>query len=379
MKKIFLTLIATILLITAVSATDVAYIVTNELAVNNDLTVLINEAGFDYEIIYSFNLPEDFSDYKMILLNNEEFPNPNEIPVNDYPVLIINGEHMRYWGWVEQISESRDDSPSHINLSNLDHTITNLMEQDVQVYTSDNPTLYSLRSENRYRGIKPIAYRLDNAEDAVIAIVEAGTILTKAGEEPTQVNANSVFFGIHETQYWTPQAKQLFKNSLIWLAGEIEQPPTYDIELSEGYNLVSFPLILEDNTVQNILDSNSEIESIKKYDGTNIVDTTQVTNDKGYFIQTTSATTLTIEGTEPTGQQNVILNSGMNLVGISSLSNVNFNTLPDEVIEVFRRNPDGTFDIATKYNDNWYNSFDLEPGKGYWFKLNSGGTWSYSP
>ena len=69
----------------------------------------------------------------------------------------------------------------------------------------------------------------------------------------------------------------------------------------------------------------------------------------------------------------------MNLVGISSTKNILLSSLPSQVIEVSKRNSDGSYQVATKYFGTWFNTFELEPGKGYWFKLNSDASWSYSP
>ena len=69
----------------------------------------------------------------------------------------------------------------------------------------------------------------------------------------------------------------------------------------------------------------------------------------------------------------------MNLVGITSSSDLDFSSLPSQVIEVAKRNTDGSYDIAVRYLFGWNNDFNLEPGEGYWFKTTGGATWTYNP
>ena len=153
----------------------------------------------------------------------------------------------------------------------------------------------------------------------------------------------------------------------------------FDIEIKEGQNLISFPLIINYTPTQ-LKSENPNISSIKEYNNNNFVEATTLENNKGYFIEASSDFILTTTGDEPRNTQNVLLSQGMNLIGISSLSNIILNDLPDEIIEVAKRKDDGVYDISTKYDSNWFNSFELEPGKGYWFKIEIDEvTWSYSP
>ncbi|MBS3071201.1 hypothetical protein J4407_02800 [Candidatus Pacearchaeota archaeon] len=380
MNKGFLILTLSILLISFVAAKDVAYIVNTVFTENEDFTDALNELNLTYDVILSSAVPStDFSNYQIILLNNEDFSNPDAIPINNKPALLVNGKNMEDWGWVAPISKVKQTTPLRGTVMDSNHPITQGVPINFTVYTSANPDMYYLGQENIFTGVQLIVGRGQGPQDAILAVVDAGTTLTKPGDPDTQVNANSVFFGMHKSQYWTPETETLFKNSLMWLYETSFVPPeTFEIQLSEGQNLVSIPLILDSDDVNDILASNPEVTYVSEYNG-NFVTATSMVNNKGYFLNSTSNSVLTLTGQLATEQQSVQLNSGMNLVGITTTSNIALSSLPSQVIEVSKRNPDGTYTIATKYVGVWFNSFDLEPGKGYWFKLNNGVTWNYSP
>ncbi len=516
--KFFVAGMVFILLFAAfVDATDVAYIVNDGSSLNSEFISTLGELGLSYTVIRNTEVSNyDFSEFKMILLNNEDFPNPEEIPVNDYPAVLVDGKNMDAWGWTQEVSKSKQNVPFHIDLVDLNHTITNgFTETDVQVYTSKNAELFYMNQYNIYSGITIVGSRKDRPTDVVIGTVPAGTVLSKDGQT-TLVNANTVFFGISDTSYWTDETRQLFKNSIAWIidgdgdgyigaedcdetnpnvnSGQIEiqydgidndcnpatvddpVPPVFtinpytdpalpsqgvditvyiqidepfadtvllrytvnggieiveemedsgnglfganigsytegdvisyyiwandtsgneaqtdvfgftvaaeviefDLQLAEGYNLISIPLLVGTTNANDIF--SSHISQVKTYSGGSMAVTSTVVNNQGYFVYSDSVHTETIEGIEAIGQQSVALSEGLNLIGITSGSNIELTDLPAEVIEVSKRNSDGSYTIATYYDGyGWFNPFELEPGKGYWFKADSAATWIYNP
>jgi len=364
-------MIGIILLTSFVAATDVIYLVSSQSKVNPIFTDALDDLGLSYEVSLSGEAnTTDFSLYDMILLNNEYFSNSEDIPVNDYPALMVNGKNLEEWGWVTYISKSKQNSPFSATIIEENHTITNGFSGDVPVYNDKDANLYSLDNYYIFDGIQILVSMVQDQRDAVIGIAEAGTTLTKAGEPDTIINGNSVFFGIAETQYWTNETEQLFKNSILWLL----ERNTYNVTLDSGINLISSPLVGSNSVAELMLD-NPQIISIKEYNGSDIVDATTIVNGKGYFIESSSGFTLVLEGEDPT-TESITLNDGMNLVGVTSFSNINFSTLPIEVIEVSKK-VNGNYETATRYSGGWYNEFELEPEKGYWFKLDGGAVWSY--
>jgi len=372
--RIIIFLFIGILLVNFVSATDVAYIVTSANQANSEFISVLDELDLNYSLILSSNATNtNFSEYKMILLNNENFPNPQEIPINDVPSIIVNGGHLKTWGWAKLPSTAGSSNHFFIDIKNRNYNITDNLPDNFKVYNSYKPTLDYIQEKYLYGGIQTIASVDSLPSNTVIGLIEGGTNLTSKGVLKTKVNANSIFFGIYNTKYWTNATKQLFMNSLLWVAGD----STFNIGIKKGQNLVSFPLI--NINLSEILSENPEIIFIKEYNN-GFVEATQVANSKGYFIDASSDFVLTITGAEPKQAQSVLLNQGMNLIGINSLSNMSLSALPNEVIEVAKRNSDGGYSISTKYNSSWFNSFEIEPGKGYWFKTEIGEvTWDYNP
>jgi hypothetical protein len=377
MKKIFLTFILATFLINFIAATDVAYVVNQPWGAKPSIIENIEEGGLTYKLILSKDIRDtDFSEYGLILINDEYFVDWAEIPVNEHPSLIINTWHISQWGWTKSVTSASQNTPMKVNID-CSHALCQGFSGLVSIYTQTSPNIYYLDKNDIYDGLTIVASTIYAPEDAVIAIAEPGMTLTKSGEESTEINAKTVFFGIYDSQYWTEDTTQIFQNSLIWLLdGQSSIIRRFQFSLKQGQNLVSFPLTLDSAEIDKIL-SNSRIESIKTYSNGNFITPTQIQNNKAYFINAKEDFTLSIRGTS-SETNTVILAEGMNFVGVSSAENILLSSLPVEVIEVSLRNQDGTYNITTRYGTSWYNAFDLEPGKGYWFKTNKEVTWNYS-
>ena len=181
-----------------------------------------------------------------------------------------------------------------------------------------------------------------------------------------------------ELDYWTNDTETLFRNSINWILEDSVDMEEFSIGMQEGYNLISFPLVLEDNDVTWLLNDNPEIVSVKRYFNNALENTSTIYNCQGYFIEASSAFSLELEGEEHDSALSCELDNGMNLVGWASLNNTSLDTLPADIVEVAERNVDGSYNIATKYTGGWFNpsGFELEPGKGYWFKTDSQLIWS---
>jgi hypothetical protein len=372
-SKLMLFLIASVLLIGLVSATDVIYIVTNP--TEDAFTNALDDLGLSYDVVNQQDLYGiNFDDYGMILINNDYFVNKHLIPINDKPAMVASSFHIDYWGWGVRTSLISSNEPLHVGIDDT-HEIAGDLPDDIQVYSIAKPDYYYLDKRDIYDGFVPIAYSTVDNEDIAVGVIEEGTVLTKTGYSDTYVNANSVYFGMTDTVYWTEDTTQLFKNSLMWLMNleEID----FDLNLQEGRNLVSFPLSLSSNDVSEIF-AGYPIVSVKEFNGTEIVETDTVENHKGYFVETSASTTVSLRGFEFRDDPEVELEEGMAMVGMVDLDGMDLDDLPNKIIEVAKRNNDGSYVIATKYADVWFNGFELIAGKGYWFKLNDDVTWSYT-
>jgi hypothetical protein len=378
--KIFLILAASVLLLNLVAAEDVAYITTNSFTVNNDFKNAMNDLGLTYKVVYISQIASiNFTNYRLILVNNEDFSNPDAIPVHNFPTLMVNGKNVEDWGLVSPISKVAQTTPLKGIVIDKTHPITKGIPDNFTVYTSATPDMYYLGKINMYDGVKLLVGREHDSQDAIVAVVDKGTTLTKSGKPSVQFNASAVFFGMHDSKYWTPETETLFKNSLMWLYNSYNPPETFNISLKKGENLISIPLELDSNDITKIFASNPGVNSVLQYNNGAFSESNTMLKNKGYFVNSTSDSTLALKGQLNNTQQSVQLVHGMNLVGISSLSNINLSSLPNHVIEVSKRNSDGSYTTATKYSGGWFNSFELEPGKGYWLKTNMEVDWEYGP
>jgi hypothetical protein len=160
--------------------------------------------------------------------------------------------------------------------------------------------------------------------------------------------------------------------------------PSYDIDLLEGWNLISLPLIQSDTSVSNVFGSIfGEYKAVQWYDSADtsdlwkhynpqkpieLNDLTDLDHTQGIWIYITEpgGTTLTVYGDELTIEESITIQSGWNLVGYPSqsdkqvtvaLNNLNWGTDVDYV---------GYFDAVTDKFVSLTQSDYMEVGRGYY-------------
>ena len=221
MRKIVLLCLAIITLIIFVQgvyAADVAYVVKSNNRVNTDITSVITELGYSYNVITELQIGStDFSQYRLILVGNDIFQNPHRIPVNEQNSLIINQYHYYkkgtsdfQWGWSKEQSIV---SRSFLQLNNNNNLqITQSIPNPFTAYNGGGVNAYVLG------GIKPtgityVSYSGSlNNKDYIVAFAEPGTVMLNGNT----TKGRSLFFGLTESDYWTSDTRKLFKNSLEW-------------------------------------------------------------------------------------------------------------------------------------------------------------------
>lgn len=226
MKRLLLAIFLTVFLASFVLATDVAYVV--KTSANPILTSELNAAGLTYDVITEANvLSTNFSQYKVLLVGNDNFVNFQNIPVEKYNSLIMNEYHFyqkgifsisdSQWGW--SAGKGSVSSPTNVRISTTSTTITDNVPELFKAYTVQNTQVQSFYlAGKKATGIKLIAQVSGRAaSDSIIAVAYPGTVYLN-GKTAT---ARSLFFGIVDLKYWTIESRQLFRNSLEWvLIGE---------------------------------------------------------------------------------------------------------------------------------------------------------------
>jgi len=171
----------------------------------------------------------------------------------------------------------------------------------------------------------------------------------------------------------------------------------YELSLTEGWNLISIPLEIENTSINAVFPDANDGDMIYGYeDGVWYVstyysdygvwdgDVMTIQPDKGYWYVAKSAYNATIEGTEA-GQRSVQISAGWNLIGYTRLSEASLNDLITEEDgcsdgDMIYGYEDGVWYVSTYYSD--YGVWDgdvtvMKPGRGYWYVAKSPFTWVY--
>jgi hypothetical protein len=131
------------------------------------------------------------------------------------------------------------------------------------------------------------------------------------------------------------------------------------IPLKAGWNMVSVPLTLGNNSVSAVFPGVAVVYTWDPVSKTYIVPTT-VEPDTGYWVAVTGNETITVTGVSVTTWTSDI-KPGWNMIGsvISNASITNPNDNPDNSVQSFAYwwNPDTKTYVFTT---------EIQPGKGYW-------------
>jgi hypothetical protein len=165
-----------------------------------------------------------------------------------------------------------------------------------------------------------------------------------------------------------------------------------DLNLSEGWNLISIPLEMDNNSINAVFPDANDGDELYVYDNgwisatyySNLPgwygDLETVEPDKGYWYSATTTYTATIKGTEA-GTRTVSIAEGWNLIGYTRLSAANLSVLLMNVTnedELYTYNEGW---ISATYYSNlpgWYGDIsEMKPGKGYWYSANAPFIWEY--
>ncbi|MDP7610144.1 MAG: toxin TcdB middle/N-terminal domain-containing protein [Candidatus Woesearchaeota archaeon] len=171
--------------------------------------------------------------------------------------------------------------------------------------------------------------------------------------------------------------------------------PLLTIPLEKEWNLISIPLVLEENTFpKTLLSLTGKYTTIFAYNSSentwdsyytnqpsflNSIDS--ITPEKGYWIEMIENATLTIPGDLPTSTVYNLYN-GWNLISYPSLT--------EQPIASTLANVNETFTTIFTFNNNVWESYSpnkpsflntlqtMKPGYGYWIKANQNVTWQFN-
>ena len=209
MKKLVISLIFIVFLCNLVIAADVAYIYQHPFWIDNNVLDVFSDKGLDVEQIQCNDVEgTDFSGYGFIFVGNERLRCAEDVPIYDYPSLLMNGRNAKDFGLAGRWGISNIGSSSPLNI---------FTDDIVQVYDRakhqrKSLTMYYITDifENvgsAYTGIEL---------GSVIANINPGTVL----ENGETANAKISFFGAVKTDFWTDDMKNLFENEIDFVLGD---------------------------------------------------------------------------------------------------------------------------------------------------------------
>ncbi|MFH1710718.1 MAG: hypothetical protein ABH840_00230 [Nanoarchaeota archaeon] len=211
--------------VSAVSAQkDVGYILVNSRNVNQQVVSVFNEFNLTYELILDSKVRSyDLSKYKFLFIDDVRLNNARNLPIYNYPSVIMNRYYGPNWGLTDRDGISQMTSNSLMNVKLVDNGFA-------QVYTDTRYSLggafipiYYLSDENGVDGAS-IARAFEGGGDSynipleygdVVEEISAGTLLRN---NKGLSKANMCFFGIAKTGYWTNNARQLFLDCVGYVA-----------------------------------------------------------------------------------------------------------------------------------------------------------------
>ena len=203
--------------ITLASASDVAYIFRKENKIDDNVLSVFDELNLDVDFINEASLPANFNNYKLLYIGDESFRNQNKIPVNNYPSIVANSHHAALWGLTDRNGASQFGATHSLSVVQDSSTI--------QVYTksfiSNKVAIpyYFLDEKNKAPALEQAAGTETTSSGKkigdVISYADAGSEMANGKTQ----EGNLCFFGIAETKYWTPKARQLFKKCAEFVLG----------------------------------------------------------------------------------------------------------------------------------------------------------------
>lgn len=193
-KSILVLVVFLFLFIPNVFATDVVYIVKNDIAIGANVISGLEELNLSFDIVDDSEINSiNFDNYEMILLGDGNIEN---VPVSEHKSLIMNPNY--YEDWSGSIGSSTSSA-----IFNLEHTITGRTALEFDAYNTRNIQIYYLT------GAK---YSTESVTVKANSTSGKGRYIIATKTEPRRV-----FYGITESNYWTEESKDLFLNSILWI------------------------------------------------------------------------------------------------------------------------------------------------------------------
>jgi len=210
LNKLFLLLFGISILTSFVFAGDAAYIYRNPGNVDHNIINVFEGMGMSVDLISERKLPKDWKQYKLLYVGDESFRNSEMIPVGMLPSVVSNYYHTETWGLTDRdgVSKLSSNMPLRVNknmeIIQVYNNIINKRGRPLSYYYIDN--------NNKVCEIATQAAGVYTGE----AIVSIGDVIAYFDQDTKLGNgemskANICFFGLVASDFWTAEAKNMFK------------------------------------------------------------------------------------------------------------------------------------------------------------------------
>ena len=226
-----------ILLLNFVVAVDVAYLYKGSSAVDENIVDFFNSLGLSVDEIQDSDIDStDFSNYRMIFVGDERFRNDEDISIANKPTIVANYYHGEEFGLTDSdgISKLASNSPLSVRKGN----------EILQVYTQARYKLggtaipyYYLDDENKVPDLDSVARTYVGGDNGY----NFGDVISYLGSGAELMNgdvtkSNICFFGIIESDFWTPAAEDLFEDCVGFVGTTCKKDSDCpDVEVGEEY------------------------------------------------------------------------------------------------------------------------------------------------
>ena len=218
-KRIFLNIFLFTLLINLISAADVAYIYNKDYKVDQNVIDIFEELGMSVKLVKDKDVPRtNFDDFHMIFVGDELFKNEEKIPIDKKPTVIANYYHGEEFGLTDFDGVSKLASRNPLEVKK-DGRIVKVYTQARYDLGSVSIPYYFLDDENKAEGMQSVArtyigLNTNNDFGDVVSVSDAGLRLKNG--KITQ--AKICFYGIIESDFWTPAAREMFLDCVGYVA-----------------------------------------------------------------------------------------------------------------------------------------------------------------
>jgi len=207
-KVLFFSILLSVLMISSALAADVAYVYKKGFTIDDKVLEVFSDLSLSVDLIPEDELPNDFSSYGLIYVGDEKLADNGQIPIGERASIVSSYFHGGTWGLTDAEGVSQLGATSPLTVIKGD--------QSIQVYNRafKRGTIaipyYFLDENNKAESLVQIASTRETSSGDrfgdVISYALPGAILANG----QMVQDETCFFGIIESRYWTPEARELF-------------------------------------------------------------------------------------------------------------------------------------------------------------------------